>query len=188
MAEQVAPAAVAVRAIPNRIRVDNPRPLDFVNAATQWSEWLRRFRRFRNISGLSELAVDVQIDTFLYIMGPESEDIYEQLVFPDGDRTFDMVVNAFAHYFQPRTNILSYRMTFYQRRQGSEESAEEYIRTVHSLAVKCRFNDGLTQDDMIKDRLLSGMSDVSLSTELQLDELVTLGTVRCVPKKRSLAK
>ena len=165
------------RVAPIRIKVDTPQPLDFANAATQWTEWLRRFNRFKNISGLATQANDVQIDTFLYILGHESEDIYEQLTFENGERTLEKVTNAFTQYFQPRTNTLNYRTQFYHRKQNMEESAEEYIRTIHSLAVKCRFSQGLTQDDMIKDRLLSGMIDSSLSAELQLDENVTLATV-----------
>ena len=164
-----------------RIKVDNPRPLDFANAATQWSEWLRRFQRFRNVSGLAQQAVDIQVDTLLYIMGPESEDIYEQfdldLEDENGDaieRTYQHVIDAFSTYFQPCTNILNYRMQFYNRKQAVDEGAEEYIRSIHSLAVKCHFNDGLTQEDMIKDRLLSGMSDATLSSELQLNENVSL--------------
>ena len=122
----------------------------------------------------------MQIDTLLYIMGRESDDIYEQLVFTEedeADRTLDDVTAAFTQYFQPRRNVLHYRMQFYQRKQGSDESAEEYIRAIHELAVKCSFNAGLTQNDMIKDRLLSGMIDSSLSAELQLNEDVALATV-----------
>ena len=68
-------------------------------------------------------------------------------------------------------------MQFYNRKQNPDETAEEYIQCIHSLAVKCKFNAGLTQDDMIKDRLLSGMMDNSLSSELQLDKNVSLITV-----------
>jgi hypothetical protein len=161
-----------------RIKVDNPKPLDFLNASTQWSEWLKRYRRFRNITGLAEQSDTVQVDTLLFIMGPESEDVYAQLVFvQDEDRTYDRVVAAFTGYFQPRRNVLNYRIQFYHRKQSSDESAEEYIRCIHNLAVKCRFNDGLTQADMVKDRLLSGMVDILLSSELQLNEDVTLDAV-----------
>lgn len=163
---------------PLRIKVDTPKPLDFVNASTQWVEWLRRFRRFKNISGLAGQENSVQIDTFLYILGPESEDVYEQLVFDnDDERTLDMVIAAFTQYFQPRSNVLHYRTQFYNRKQTGSETAEEYIRSIHSLASKCRFTENLTKDDMVKDRLLSGMSDTTLSSELQLDEAVTLDVV-----------
>ncbi|XP_067944829.1 uncharacterized protein [Watersipora subatra] len=171
--------ADAARPLPLRIKVDTPGHLDFVNASTQWTEWLKRFQRFRNIGGLAEQSNAVQIDSLLYIMGPESEDVYAQLQFTgdEADRTFKAVVDAFTAYFQPRRNVLNYRTQFYNRKQSADESAEEYIRSVHTLAVKCRFDAGLTQNDMVKDRLLSGMSDTSLSSELQLDEDVTLDAV-----------
>ncbi|XP_067944497.1 uncharacterized protein [Watersipora subatra] len=143
--------ADAARPPPLRIKVDTPRHLDFVNASTQWTEWLKRFQRFRNIGGLAEQSNAVQIDSLLYIMGPESED--------------------------PRRNVLNYRTQFYNRKQSADESAEEYIHIVHTLAVKCQFDAGLTQNDMVKDRLLFGMFDTLLSSELQLGEDVTLDAV-----------
>ena len=171
--------ADAARPPPLRIKVDTPGHLDFVNASTQWTEWLKRFQRFRNIGGLAEQSNAVQIDSLLYIMGPESEDVYAQLQFTgdEADRTFKAVVDAFTAYFQPRRIVLNYWTQFYNREQSADESAEEYICSVHNLAVKCRFDTGLTQNDMVKDRLLSGMSDTSLSSELQLDEDVTLDAV-----------
>ena len=174
-----APNEVVDRPPSLRLRVDNPKPFDFVNATTQWADWLTRFTRFRNITGLADQPDQIQIDSLLFIMGPESEGVYAQLVF-DGEedtRTYDQVIAAFTRYFQPRRNVLNYRTQFYNRRQAADESAEEYIRCIHGLAVKCRFNEGLTQSDMIKDRLLSGMTDTLLSSELQLDEDVTLDTV-----------
>ncbi|XP_067944926.1 uncharacterized protein [Watersipora subatra] len=172
------PAAQQPRVPPLRIKVDNPKSLDFANAATEWSDWLRRFKRFCNISGLAYQSNEVQVDTLLYIMGRESDDIYDQLEFDEEEeRTLDVVTEAFTQYFQPRRNVLHYRTQFYQRKQGADESAEEYIRAIHALASKCRFSTGLTQTDMVKDRLLSGMIDTSLSSELQLNEDVSLATV-----------
>ncbi|XP_067931071.1 uncharacterized protein [Watersipora subatra] len=161
---------------PLRIKVDTPKPLDFVNASTQWTEWLRRFNRFKNISGLAAQDQSVQIDTFLNILGSESEDIYDQLVIA-GDKTLDKVIAAFTLYFQPRSNVLHYRTQFYNHKQTVNESAEKYIRCIHNLAGKCNFTVNLTKEDMIKDRLLSGMLDTTLSAELQLDEAVTLAAV-----------
>ena len=151
--------AEAIPPRPLRMNVEPPKHLDFVYASTKWSGWLKRFKRYRNISGLSEQSEGVQIDALIYALGKEeSEDIYEQFTI-DGDETFDKVVAAFTNYFQPRSNILHNRMQFYNRKQNPDETAEEYIQCIHSLAVKCKFNAGLTQDDMIKDRLLSGMMD-----------------------------
>ena len=74
-------------------------------------------------------------------MGQESDDIYEKLEFENKveDRTLDEVTQAFTQYFQCRLNVLHYRMQFYQRKQASDESAEEYIRAIHTLAVKSSF-------------------------------------------------
>ena len=176
--------ARAMHARPHGIRVDAPKALNFANASTEWAEWIKRFNRYRSVSGLIHQPQGTQVDTLVYIMGHEAEDVYAQLTIPNQNNvfddsntevTFEDAEKAFTDYFQPRTNKRHHRNLFYNRKQKEGEAAEEYIRDIHQLANKCKF--GAVQDEMMIDRLLSGMQDTHLSTELQMDEDVKLETV-----------
>ena len=84
---------------------------------------------------------------------------------------------ALDTYFVPRANPLHSTIMFSNRVQRPEESNEQFIRNLHELSVKCGWDDEVRQN-MLKTKLLAGMSDKHLSRELQLNENVTLDEVR----------
>ena len=59
-------------------RVDPPQ--DFSFKAEEWPKWCWEFRRFRSASKLTEVSGETQRDSLLYIMGSESEKIFQTLV------------------------------------------------------------------------------------------------------------
>jgi len=120
----------------------------------------------------------------IYVMGEEAEKIFPQLTIrehagegPARNTLYKRTLDAFDTYFNPRNNALHYTILFHNRNQLKHESNEEYIRNVHVLSLKCGFPN-VQRDDMLRTRLLAGMSDKVLSRELQLDAKVTLDTVR----------
>ena len=40
-----------------------------------WPKWIRRFERFRCASGLDKKGLDIQVNTLVYCMGDEADDI-----------------------------------------------------------------------------------------------------------------
>jgi len=52
------------------------------------------------------------------------------------------------------------------------ESSEQYITAVYHLADTCNF--GNLKEDLIRDRLVVGIRDQSLSQQLQMDPDLTL--------------
>ena len=40
-----------------------------------WPKWIRRFERFRCTSGLDKKGQDIQVNTLMYCMGDEADDI-----------------------------------------------------------------------------------------------------------------
>lgn len=97
-------------------------------------------------------------------MGHESDDVYGLLLIDKkkDDRTHDIVIDTFAQYFQSQKNVINLKTQFYHRKLSTDKTAEEYVSSIHSLAVKCGFSKGLTREDMIKDRLWSRIIDTSL--------------------------
>ncbi|KAL7828552.1 hypothetical protein SRHO_G00321860 [Serrasalmus rhombeus] len=55
-------------------QITHPEPFDFSNTA-EWPRWIRRFERFRLASGLSKKPEDYQVNSLLYAMGDEADDI-----------------------------------------------------------------------------------------------------------------
>ena len=107
-------------------------------------------------------------------MGSESEYGFTQLALDEKEaRDYTFVVGKFDEHFRPERNVIHERTMFHQRSQHSGgESAEAYIRSLYEMAEYCDF--GTAKDDCIRDRLVIGVCDKSLSKRLQLKEELTL--------------
>ncbi|KAK3102851.1 hypothetical protein FSP39_014423 [Pinctada imbricata] len=59
-------------------QVATPEKFDFRKPET-WQKWIKRFERFRTASELSEKSEEAQVNTLLYSMGPESDEVLSSL-------------------------------------------------------------------------------------------------------------
>lgn len=156
----------------NPIAVALPEKFDFRRPET-WKRWLTRWDRYRIISGLNKQSAETQVNSFLYALGSEAEDALVATRLSDNDcKEYDKVVAAFDSYFVPRRNIIYERARFNQRCQLEHEPVESFIKEIHRLADTCDF--GTLKAELIRDRLVVGLLDRSLSEKLQLDADLTL--------------
>lgn len=51
----------------------------------EWSKWIRRFERFRSASGLNDKPEEVQVNTLIYTMGDEADDILRSFTLTEED-------------------------------------------------------------------------------------------------------
>ena len=61
-----------------------PAPLNFKNPE-EWPKWIRRFERYRISIELNEKDEVLQINTMIYCMGDEADDIVMSFTFAEGD-------------------------------------------------------------------------------------------------------
>ena len=71
-----------------------------------------------------------------------------------------------------RKNFIFERARFNRRSQLEGESVEEYLTSLYSLIEACEY--GNLRDDLLRDRIVVGIRDVSLSQRMQLDATLTL--------------
>ncbi|CAB4014586.1 Hypothetical predicted protein [Paramuricea clavata] len=121
-----------------------PDSFDFSKGET-WPNWIRRFERFRTLTELNEKEDITQINTLIYTMGDQAEDI----------------LNSF------KLN----ETQFNRRVQNEHESVEEFITSLYMLAEHCEY--GNLHDQMIRDRIVVGLIDANVSQKLQLDPDLT---------------
>jgi hypothetical protein len=149
----------------------HPEPLD-VQKPEQWPMWIRRFERFRSLTGLDKKNQPVQVDTLLYTLGESAEDILASFSLSDEDsKKYDTVVAKFQSHFVVRHNVIYERAKFNMRIQEGDESVDSFITDLHKLAEKCDY--GVLREEMIRDRIVVGIKDRSLSEKLQLNADLT---------------
>ena len=152
-----------------------PPVFDFQNP-DEWPHWKRRFEQFRLATGLSKKEESRQVSSLLYCLREEGEDVLLALKIVDKAKMkYDEVLNAFDTYFRVRKNVIFERAKFNSRNQLDGESVEQYVVDLHSLARNCNF--GALSEELIRDRIVIGITDKALSRRLQLDPSLTLKKV-----------
>ena len=164
------------------IRLQPPEPFNFRNP-DDWPRWRNRFQQFRDASGLSTETASKQVSTFLYCLGEEAESVLASTgITPDDRKDYSKVLEKVDGFFKVRKNIIYERARFNRRNQQSGETAEQYIMALYDLAQHCDY--GEMKDEMIRDRLVVGIRDSSLSEKLQLDPALTLETAKKAIRQR----
>ena len=151
-------------------------PEQFSFEAADFKDWLRVFTSFHCISGLADQSEEVQIQTLLYSMGPRAYKVFDALKLGAADKKkYAKVTEAFEQFYVPKVNIIFERANFNQRVQQQGETVDAFISDLHELAKKCSFQN-VTEEELIRDRIVIGIRDAKLSERLQLDENLTLET------------
>ena len=168
----VAQPAMAVQAV-SVANYQVPPPEKFRFKPEDWIRWIRRFERFRKATGLDQKSGDNQVNTLVYSMGEEADDIMISFgLTADDAKQYELVKNRFESHFIVKRNIIFERAKFNLRSQQQGESVETFITDLHCLAKHCEF--GVLKDERIRDRIVVGLRDKKLSEKLQLDSKLTL--------------
>ena len=152
-----------------------------------WPKWIRRFERFRCASGLDKKSQEIQVNTLVYSMGDEADDILTSFHLSSEDKAkYDVVKEKFEGYFVKRRNVIFERAKFNQRRQEPGEPVDSFITSLHCLAEHCGCGD--LHNQMIRDRIVVGLQDISLSEKLQLDPDLTLEKAVTAARQKEAVK
>ena len=167
------------------IRLQQPEPFDF-KAPDAWPKWKRRFEQFRVASGLSTADAEQQVNTLLYSMGEEADDVLSSTnITAEERKVYATVMEKFEGFFKVRKNIIFERARFNRRNQLEGETAEKYITELYRLVDGCEYA-GL-KEEMIRDRLVVGILDQELSEKLQLEPDLTLeGAKKSIRQKEAV--
>lgn len=116
---------------------------------------------------------NTQVNTFLYAMGKEAEDILASLKLTGAEMTnYATVKRKFEEHFIPCTNVIYERARFNCRVLQPNEPVEAFITDLHKMAEACEY--GELKNELIRDRLVVGLLDVGLSEKMQLDPKLSL--------------
>ena len=149
-----------------------PEPFNFAKPE-EWTKWIRQFERFRVASGLDTKEEPAQVNMLIYSMGDQADDILKSFHLSEAEgKQYATVKMKFDNHFVKRRNIIYERARFNRRKQEEGETVDAFITSLYTLAEHCKY-DAL-HDEMIRDRIVVGISNATLSEKLQLDHELTL--------------
>ncbi|GBN21214.1 hypothetical protein AVEN_3861-1 [Araneus ventricosus] len=135
-----------------------------------------RFERYRIASGFSTKTGNEKVNSLLYIMGEQAEDILSSFGLSETEQDdFDTVLKKFNDHFVVKKNTIFERAQFNKRVQLDGESVNTFITALYTLYEHCEY--GALHDELIRDRIVVGIRDKNLSEKLQLDADLTLTKV-----------
>ena len=138
-----------------------------------WPKWIRRFERFSQASGLTEKSSESQVNTLIYSMGEEADDILFSFGLTDEQsKNFETIKGKFEQHFIKKCNVVYERAKFNLRKQEEGEHVDPFITDLYKLAEHCSY--GNLRDELIRDRIVIGVRDKKLSMKLQREEGLTL--------------
>ena len=121
-------------------------------------------------SGLSK---ENQVNTLLYCLGEEEDDVLISTnISEESRKNYDDVLAKFDAHFKVHKNIIFETVGFNRRTQEDDESVDQFIMSLYSLAENCEF--GPMKDELIWDHLVIDFKDFTLSERLQVDEMLML--------------
>lgn len=80
--------------------------------------------------------------------------------------------NGFDAYFVPKKNVIYERAMFNKRIQQPTETVDSFITALYAPSENCEY--GALHDKLLRDRLVVGLENSSLSERMQLDKDLTL--------------
>ena len=163
-------------------RLNPPDKFDF-NDPGQWSRWKARWGRYREASRLCEQEDKEQINTLVYTLGPQAEDVI--LARNITEDTHDNLIKAFDDYFGVRTNTIAERAKFNRLVQG-EDGMDVFINKLYRQAEYCDYK--ALREELIRDRLVVGVMDDTLSSQLQAVTDLTLAAAVTMCRQFESAK
>ncbi|KAK3927041.1 hypothetical protein KUF71_015347 [Frankliniella fusca] len=146
-----------------------PPPEQFTFVASDWPAWIKRYEQYKDSSPVRALPAQSQVNNLLYTMGPKANDIFEAFKWTTNQQVdYVSVKEKFdSHYIAKKTKLYE-RSRFNQRVQLPGEPVDTFITDLHTIGRKCEF--GAMMDELIRDRIIAGMLNKTLSTALQNEE------------------
>ena len=146
------------------------------DAETQWKHWKKSWEYYVCASELDEKKPKVQVATLLTIMGEDCRRIFETFNIDQEDINTQKVLDKFNERIEPQNSTIFERCLFQRRDQETAETLTNYITELRILSKKCEF-ENITPEEILRDRIISGMKDNELRKRILSRADVNLDTV-----------
>jgi len=137
-----------------------PAPLRMTrNVAADWKRFRGQWTNYAKAVKLNTEEADCQAAVFLACIGAEAYELFETFEFAnDNDRAdLSKIMDAFEAHCIGEVNVVYERYVFYQRKQESGESFDNFLADLRKLVKTCDF--GAVEESTVRDRIVMGIYD-----------------------------
>ncbi|XP_059049470.1 uncharacterized protein K02A2.6-like [Achroia grisella] len=133
-----------------------------------WKIFQQKLEIFLLASGNDSKSGKIKTAILLSLIGDRGLRLYNTFVYDasknENKDDFELILSKFEEHFTPQKNITYERYKFFSRNQKPDETYEDYIACLRDLSMTCEF--GALAESLIKDRLVCGISDITVKDRL----------------------
>ena len=162
-------------------RFSPPPPLDAKKGASEWKLFKQMWENYVIVTKLAEEPEEYRRALFLHTVGPDGLRVYNGLKLGQNP-TVQNIIDAFDTHFIGQVCETYERFVFNSRDQGDEESIEDFVAALRTLAKTCNFHNDM-YDSLMRDRVVLGIKDQT--TRQKLLQVRDLNLQNCIDICRS---
>ena len=147
-----------------------PRPLTFnlhkVGMAEQWTAWKDEFLLYISLA-MGNQTEKQKIDLLKYLIGKEGRKIFDTFKLNEADAAVYKLTNVLKHFdddFVAKRNINVERYRLFSRRQGPDETMDQFLTELKVLASTCEL--GNLEDSLLQTVIMMGITNSALRERL----------------------
>ena len=151
---------------------DSKRSFDaFHPGEDNWEEWKERLEFYLEAENVTEN--DKKRSVLLTVCGREMYSLVKSLASPGKlrDKSFEDIISLLDRHLQPKPSVTVARFQFNMCVRKGNQTVSSYIAELRRLTEHCNF--GVTLNDMLKDRLVCGVSDSQMQKRLLAEDDLT---------------
>ena len=147
-----------------------------ISKPKDWPDYLQEVNVFFACNDLDNASEAKQCSVFCQIIGPDSFRLLRSLIAPAvyTAKTLRQLQNTLTEHFAPTRSVVFHSFKFWTRNQGTNETVNEYVAALRSLANKCDY--GALLDRLLRDRFITGIRSPELQQKLLQDSTITIQT------------
>ena len=145
------------------------------STASNWREWKSAWSNYTLATKLDKEDEERQVATLLAVIGKEANKVFRTFVWSSegDDKKIEVVLKQFEDYCIPRQNVTYERFCLFTRDQAPTETVDQYMMELRRIASNCDL-ESITPDQILRDRLVTGIRDVKVRERLLRDNKLTL--------------
>ena len=164
------------------IQVQPPQPLDLSDDGKlleKWRIWKQQYDDYLTLSQARNEPAEFTIALFRHTVGPDAMKIISTFTYQDDEDMNDwrVVAKKLETFCSGQTNETYERYKFNNRVQGKNESFNDFLMSVKSLAASCNFCTCM-HDSLIRDRITTGLANPT--TTKRLLQIQNLSLKQCI--------
>jgi len=156
------------------------------NRSKKWENFHQKWNNYEIASGLSDKTEEVKLATLLTVIGDDALTVYNTFKLSNGQKNVSTVLSRFKEYCAPETNEIYNRYILMSRKQEQNESIDDYVLQLETLADKCNYES--MRDSIIRDIFVFGLSDPrmreNLLKESKLELRKAVNIARAIEKSK----